>query len=57
VACPPVTRNLLLSAEIDLSRTRQLQLVAAVQICRALGGGCSDAELKKLIEKPAAAME
>jgi hypothetical protein len=31
--------------------------VAAVQICRALGGGCSDAELKKLIEKPAAAME
>jgi multidrug efflux system outer membrane protein len=40
----------LYGAEIDLADARRLQLVGAVQLYRALGGGWSDDELKKLAE-------
>jgi multidrug efflux system outer membrane protein len=40
----------LFSAEIDLADARRLQLVGAVQLYRALGGGWSDDELRKLAE-------
>jgi multidrug efflux system outer membrane protein len=40
----------LYGAEIDLADARRLQLVGAVQLYRALGGGWSDEELRKLAE-------
>jgi multidrug efflux system outer membrane protein len=40
----------LFAAEIDLADARRLQLVGAVQLYRALGGGWSDDELKRLAE-------
>jgi multidrug efflux system outer membrane protein len=40
----------LFSAEIDLADAHRLQLVGAVQLYRALGGGWSDDELKKLAD-------
>jgi multidrug efflux system outer membrane protein len=40
----------LFGAEIDLADARRLQLVGAVQLYRALGGGWSDDELKRLAD-------
>jgi multidrug efflux system outer membrane protein len=40
----------LYGAEIDLADARRLQLVGAVQLYRALGGGWSDDELRKLAD-------
>ncbi len=45
------------SAETDLARSRQVELLASVQLYRALGGGWSDEELTKLIAKPMEAMK
>jgi len=45
------------SAELDLSDSRLTQLLAAIDLYRALGGGWSDDELKKLSERPATAMQ
>jgi len=50
-------QRVLFAAETDLARSRQTQLVAYVQLYRALGGGWSDDELAKLIEKPATARQ
>ena len=47
----------LFSAELDLADLKRVQLVSAVQLYRALGGGWSDDELKKLAERPATAMQ
>jgi len=47
----------LFSAELDLADLKRVQLVGAVQLYRALGGGWSDDELKKLAERPATAMQ
>jgi multidrug efflux system outer membrane protein len=41
----------LYGAEIDLADARRLQLVGAVQLYRALGGGWSDEELARLAER------
>ena len=45
-------QRVLFIAETDLTRSRQDELVASVQLYRALGGGWSDAELMRLIERP-----
>lgn len=45
-------QRVLFAAETDLARSRQAELVTSVQLYRALGGGWSDEELAKLIEKP-----
>ncbi|MGH9796214.1 MAG: efflux transporter outer membrane subunit [Candidatus Acidiferrales bacterium] len=42
----------LFSAEVDLVRSRRAELVGIVQLYRALGGGWSDDELRRLIGKP-----
>jgi HAE1 family hydrophobic/amphiphilic exporter-1 len=42
-------------AEIDLTRSRQDELQASVQLYRALGGGWSDDELRRLIAAPSEA--
>jgi multidrug efflux system outer membrane protein len=39
-------------AELDLASSRQEELRASVQLYRALGGGWSDDELRRLIEQP-----
>jgi multidrug efflux pump subunit AcrA (membrane-fusion protein) len=39
-------------AEIDLTRSRQDELQASVRLYRALGGGWSDDELRRVIEAP-----
>jgi multidrug efflux system outer membrane protein len=46
-------QRVLFAAETDLARSRQNELVASVQLYRALGGGWSDEELAKLVERPA----
>ena len=46
------TQRVLFLAETDLARSRQDELVASVQLYRALGGGWSDDELTRLIEQP-----
>jgi len=48
-------QRVLYAAETDLARSRQNELVASVQLYRALGGGWSDEELAQLLEKPAEA--
>jgi multidrug efflux system outer membrane protein len=48
-------QRVLFLAETDLARSRRDQLAASVQLYRALGGGWSDDELLRLIEKPAEA--
>jgi multidrug efflux system outer membrane protein len=45
-------QRVLFIAETDLTRSRQDELFASVQLYRALGGGWSDQELLRLIEKP-----
>jgi multidrug efflux system outer membrane protein len=50
-------QRVLFAAETNLARSRQTQLVAYVQLYRALGGGWSDEELTKLIQKPATARQ
>jgi multidrug efflux system outer membrane protein len=45
-------QRVLYLAETDLARSRQDELLASVQLYRALGGGWSDQELLRLIEKP-----
>ena len=45
------------SAELDLSNSRLTQLLAVIDLYRALGGGWSDEELKKLGERPATAVQ
>lgn len=47
------TQRVLFTAETDLARSRQSELVGAVQLYRALGGGWSDDELAKLMARPA----
>lgn len=47
----------LFAAETDLADTRGTQLLAVVQLYRALGGGWSNDELSKLAERPATAMQ
>jgi multidrug efflux system outer membrane protein len=47
----------LFAAETDLTDTRGTQLLAVVQLYRALGGGWSNDELSKLAERPATAMQ
>jgi multidrug efflux system outer membrane protein len=46
------TQRVLFLAEIDLARSKQAALQAAVQLYRALGGGWSDEELLRLLEAP-----
>jgi len=45
-------QRVLFAAETNLARSRQTELVAAVQLYRALGGGWSDEELAKLMAPP-----
>jgi multidrug efflux system outer membrane protein len=45
-------QRVLFIAETDLTLSRQDELIASVQLYRALGGGWSDAELMRLIERP-----
>ncbi len=45
----------LLSAEVDLVRARRAEMVGVVQLYRALGGGWSNDELRKLMSKPVSA--
>jgi multidrug efflux system outer membrane protein len=45
-------QRVLFLAETDLARSREDQLLASVQLYRALGGGWSDDELRRLIERP-----
>jgi multidrug efflux system outer membrane protein len=45
------------SAELDLSDARLTQIVAVIDLYRALGGGWSDDELAKLAERPMTAMQ
>jgi multidrug efflux system outer membrane protein len=47
------TQRVLFLAETDLARSRQDELVASVQLFRALGGGWSDDELQRLVDRPA----
>jgi len=47
----------LFSAELDLADLKGLQLTGVVQLYRALGGGWSDEELKKLAEQPMTATQ
>jgi multidrug efflux system outer membrane protein len=47
----------LFAAELDLTDIKRVQLVAVVQLYRALGGGWSDAELQKLAERPMTATQ
>jgi multidrug efflux system outer membrane protein len=47
------TQRTLFLAETDLARSRQDELVASVQLYRALGGGWSDDELRRLMDAPA----
>jgi multidrug efflux system outer membrane protein len=47
----------LFSAELDLTEIKRVQLVAVVQLYRALGGGWSDAELQALYERPMTATQ
>jgi multidrug efflux system outer membrane protein len=49
------TQRVLFAAETSLARSRQSELVASVQLYRALGGGWSDEELARLIAMPAEA--
>lgn len=44
-------------AEIDLANARLLELLGVIDLYRALGGGWSDQELNKLMERPATAMQ
>jgi multidrug efflux system outer membrane protein len=50
-------QRVLFSAEINLAVSQQQQLEASVALYRALGGGWSDDELRKLMEKPATATQ
>ena len=50
-------QRVLFASETDLARSRQIELIASVQLYRALGGGWSDEELTKLIAKPMDAMK
>jgi len=45
-------QRVLYLSETDLARSREDELTASVQLYRALGGGWSDQELGKLIERP-----
>jgi len=45
-------QRVLFIAETDLARSREDQLLASVQLYRALGGGWSDDELRRLMELP-----
>jgi multidrug efflux system outer membrane protein len=45
-------QRVLFIAETDLTRSRQDELIASVQLYRALGGGWSDDELMRLIDRP-----
>jgi multidrug efflux system outer membrane protein len=47
----------LFAAETDLTDTRGTQLLAVIQLYRALGGGWSNDELSKLAERPVTAMQ
>ena len=46
------TQRVLYVSETDLARSRQNELQASVQLYRALGGGWSDQELLKVIDRP-----
>ena len=46
------TQRVLYLAETDFARSRQDELIASVQLYRALGGGWSDDELLRLTEQP-----
>jgi multidrug efflux system outer membrane protein len=46
------TQRVLYVSETDLARSRQSELQASVQLYRALGGGWSDQELLKIIDRP-----
>jgi outer membrane protein, multidrug efflux system len=50
-------QRVLFLAESDLARSRQDELVASVQLYRALGGGWSDDELLRVMERPAEAQK
>jgi multidrug efflux system outer membrane protein len=45
------------ASEIDLASSRLLELLGVIDLYRALGGGWSDEELKKLSERPATAVQ
>ena len=45
------------AAELDLSSAKLTQLLAAIDLYRALGGGWSDEELLKLSERPMTATQ
>jgi multidrug efflux system outer membrane protein len=45
------------AAEIDLANSRLRELLGVIDLYRALGGGWSDVELKKLAERPATATQ
>jgi HAE1 family hydrophobic/amphiphilic exporter-1 len=49
------SQRVLFLAEVDLARSRLDELIAAVQLYRALGGGWSDDELRRLMDTPAEA--
>jgi multidrug efflux system outer membrane protein len=51
------TQRVLYAAEIDLARSQRDELSASVQLYRALGGGWSDDELLRLMERPADARQ
>jgi multidrug efflux system outer membrane protein len=45
-------QRVLFLAETDLARSREDLLLASVQLYRALGGGWSDSELRRLVDRP-----
>jgi outer membrane protein TolC len=47
----------LFAAELDLADLKRVQLAGAVQLYRALGGGWSDEELKKIAARPMTATQ